>query len=45
MALIALLLIVCQKYKWPNHIFMLGFVAAVLPFGPFLFDKKLKEMM
>jgi integral membrane protein len=45
MALIALLLIVCQKQKWPNHIFILGFIAAILPFGPFVFDKKLKSMM
>jgi integral membrane protein len=42
--LLAVLFRVCQKQKWPNHIFMLGFIAAILPFGPFVFDHKIKKL-
>jgi len=44
MLLLAILFVVCQKHKWPNKIFILGFVAAILPFGPFIFDQKLKKL-
>ena len=43
--LLIALLIVCQKQKWSNQIFLLGFIAAILPFGPFVFDHKLKKLM
>jgi integral membrane protein len=33
---------VCEKQKWSITIFLMGLVAAILPFGPFIFDRKLK---
>ncbi len=41
---LALLLIVCHRMKWSLSIFVMGLIAAVLPFAPFLFDKKLKQL-
>ena len=38
------LLIVSHRMKWPLSIFVMGLVASILPFGPFLFDVKLKKM-
>ncbi|MBJ9986521.1 DUF3817 domain-containing protein [Acinetobacter sp. S40] len=37
------LLMVCQRMKWSVHMFILGFIASILPFGPFVFDHKLKR--
>ena len=33
---------VCKKQKWSLKMFLLGFMASILPFGPFFFDHKLK---
>ena len=34
---------VCEKQKWSITIFLMGLVASILPFGPFVFDRKLKR--
>ncbi len=34
---------VCEKQKWSIKMFILGFIASILPFGPFVFDHKLKK--
>lgn len=34
---------VCERQKWSLKMFLLGFMASILPFGPFFFDHKLKE--
>ena len=33
---------VCERQKWSLKMFLLGFIASFLPFGPFFFDHKLK---
>ncbi len=38
-----ILFVVCEKQKWSIKMFLLGLIAAVLPFGPFVFDHKLKN--
>ena len=43
-AFLAVLFIVCEKQKWSIKMFILGLVASILPFGPFVFDKKLKNL-
>ena len=40
---IALALVVYDQRSWPFRKLVLAFVAAFLPFGTFVFDKKLKE--
>ena len=42
-AFLAVLFIVCQKQKWSLKIFILGLIASILPFVPFVFDHKLKQ--
>ncbi|WP_339923216.1 DUF3817 domain-containing protein [uncultured Cyclobacterium sp.] len=32
-----------RKLKWPFRIALMGLIASILPFGPFLFDRKLKK--
>ena len=34
---------VCEKQKWSITIFLMGLAASILPFGPFVFDLKLKR--
>lgn len=41
---LVVLFIVCEKQKWSIQIFLLGLVASILPFAPFLFDRKLKKL-
>lgn len=41
---LALLFIVCHRMKWSLSVFVMGLIAAVLPFAPFLFDQKLKAL-
>ncbi|RKG31647.1 DUF3817 domain-containing protein [Acinetobacter tianfuensis] len=41
---LAVLFTVCEKQKWPLKMFLMGLVASILPFAPFLFDKKLKSL-
>lgn len=33
-----------EKYLWSSSVFWQGLIAAILPFAPFWFDKKLKEL-
>ena len=35
---------VCERQKWSLKMFLLGFIASILPFGPFFFDHKLKSI-
>lgn len=41
---LAVLFVVCEKQKWAIKMFILGLIAAILPFGPFVFDRKLKKL-
>ncbi|MDR0236943.1 DUF3817 domain-containing protein [Acinetobacter sp.] len=41
---LAVLFIVGQKQKWPLKMLILGLIASILPFGPFVFDHKLKQV-
>ena len=34
---------VCEKQKWSITIFLMGLAASILPFGPFVFYRKLKR--
>ena len=43
-AFLAVLFVVCAKQKWSLSVFILGIMASILPFGPFLFDIKLKKL-
>lgn len=43
-AFLVVLFVVCEKQKWSLKIFILGLIASILPFGPFIFDAKLKKM-
>lgn len=43
-AFLLVLMVVVQKMKWSNRIFFLGFIASILPFGPFVFDHQLKKL-
>ena len=43
-AFLVVLFIVCEKQKWSLKMFILGLIASILPFGPFVFDAKLKKM-
>ena len=38
------LFIVCDKEKLSLKVFLMGLVASILPFGPFVFDYKLKKL-
>lgn len=42
-AFLAVLFVVCEKQKWSIKMFILGLIASILPFGPFIFDHKLKK--
>lgn len=42
-AFLAVLFVVCEKQKWSLSVFLLGLIASILPFGPFVFDAKLKK--
>lgn len=35
---------VCEKQKWSLKVFILGLIASILPFGPFVFDRKIKHL-
>lgn len=43
-AFLVVLFVVCEKQKWSIKMFILGLIASILPFGPFVFDAKLKKM-
>ena len=42
-AFILVLFFVYQRLRWPHHMLSLGLIASVLPFGPFIYDQKLKK--
>lgn len=41
-AFLVVLFVVCEKQKWSLSVFLMGLIASILPFGPFIFDRKLK---
>lgn len=41
---LAVLFVTSHKLNWPLSVFLMGLVAAILPFGPFVFDAKVKKM-
>lgn len=43
-AFVLLLFIVCERQKWSLKMFVAGLVAAILPFGTFVYDHKLKQI-
>ena len=43
-AFLVVLFVVCEKQKWSLSMFILGLIASILPFGPFIFDMKLKKL-
>ena len=43
-AFLVILFVVCEKQKWSLKMFILGLMASILPFGPFVFDHKLKKL-
>lgn len=43
-AFVLLLFVVCERKKWSLTMFVTGLVAAILPFGTFIYDRKLKKM-
>lgn len=42
MLFLIVLFTVCEKQKWSIYMFILGLIASILPFGTFVFDRKLK---
>ena len=40
---LVVLFVSCHVNKWPLSVFVMGLLAAILPFGPFVFDAKLKQ--
>ncbi|MDK4530375.1 DUF3817 domain-containing protein [Kingella kingae] len=40
---LAVLLVACHVKKWSLSVFLLGLVAAIIPFGTFIFDHKIKH--
>lgn len=42
-AFLVVLFVVCEKQKWSLSVFLMGLIASILPFGPFIFDRKLKN--
>lgn len=41
---LVVLFVVCQKMKWSLAMFVMGLVASLLPFAPFIFDLKLRKL-
>lgn len=41
---LVVLFAVCEKRKWSLSMFIMGLIASILPFGPFIFDMKLKKL-
>jgi len=41
---LVVLVAVCEKQKWSLSMFIMGLIASILPFGPFIFDMKLKKL-
>ena len=43
-AFFLLLLMVCEREKWSLNMYIAGLSAAILPFGTFVYDRKLKKL-
>lgn len=43
-AFLAVLFIVCEREKWSLNMFVAGLIASILPFGTFVYDRKLKKL-
>jgi integral membrane protein len=43
-AFLAVLFVVCEREKWSLNMFVAGLIAAILPFGTFVYDHKLKQI-
>lgn len=43
-AFIVALLVVCQLRQWSLKVFIIGLVASVLPFAPFLFERYIHRL-
>lgn len=43
-AFMVVLLVVSHQRKWDVVTFLQGVIAAILPFGPFVFERKLKRL-
>lgn len=43
-AFLAVLFIVCEREKWSLNMFVAGLISAILPFGTFVYDRKLKKL-
>lgn len=43
-AFIVVLLVVCQLQKWSLKVFLIGLIASVLPFAPFLFERYIHKI-
>ena len=41
---LAVLLVVCEREKWSLNMFVAGLIASILPFGTFVYDRKLKQL-
>ncbi|WP_406612723.1 DUF3817 domain-containing protein [Acinetobacter schindleri] len=41
---LVVLFAVCEKQKCSLSMFIMGLIASILPFGPFIFDMKLKKL-
>lgn len=41
---LVVLFAVCEKQKWSLSMSIMGLIASILPFGPFIFDMKLKKL-
>jgi integral membrane protein len=41
---LVVLFVVCEKQKWSLSMFLMGLIASIVPFGPFIFDLKLKKI-
>lgn len=41
---LVVLFVVCEKQKWSLAMFVMGLIASIVPFGPFIFDLKLKKL-
>lgn len=44
LAYLLVLLVVSHQQKWPVSMFVMGLLAAILPFGPLVFDAKVAKL-
>lgn len=41
---IVVLLVVCQLQKWSLKVFVIGLIASILPFAPFIFERYIHRL-